>query len=131
MKGRRGFTLLEMIVATAVMSLAVVGLLSLLSASLRNVSRARQYDQVAMLARSKMNELLVETPLPVGQVLEGQWDKSAGWKAVVEPFEAPPNAAPGGTQLVRIDLEVWWEEAEQRRSVRLEGFRQHLVGGPQ
>ena len=95
MRRRAGFTLLEMIVATALMSIAVVGLLSLLSASLSNASRARQYDQVAMLARSKMNELLVETPLPVGLPLAGQWDASSGWRALAEPFEAMPNAFPG------------------------------------
>jgi general secretion pathway protein I len=120
---RRGFTLLEMIVATALMSIAVVGLLSLLSGSLANASRARQYDQIAMLARSKMNELLVETPLPVGQPLGGQWDESTGWTALLEPFEASPNAYPGAVVLVRIDLEVWWKEGAERRSVRLEGFR--------
>jgi general secretion pathway protein I len=120
---RRGFTLLEMIVATALMSIAVVGLLSLLSGSLANASRARQYDQIAMLARSKMNELLVETPLPVGQPLGGQWDEATGWTALLEPFEAPPNAYPGAVVLVRIDLEVWWKEGAERRSVRLEGFR--------
>ena len=120
---RRGFTLLEMIVATALMSIAVVGLLSLLSGSLSNGARARQYDQIAMLARSKMNELLVETPLPVGQPMGGQWDESTGWTAVLDPFEAPPNAYPGAVVLVRIDLEVWWKEGAERRSVRLEGFR--------
>ena len=120
---RRGFTLLEMIVATALMSIAVVGLLSLLSGSLSNAARARQYDQIAMLARSKMNDLLVERPLPVGQPMGGQWDESTGWTALLEPFEAPPNAYPGATVLVRIDLEVWWKEGSERRSIRLEGFR--------
>ena len=120
---RRGFTLLEMIVATALMSIAVVGLLSLLSGSLSNAARARQYDQIAMLARSKMNDLLVETPLPIGQPLGGQWDESTGWNARLEPFEAPPNAYPGAVVLVRIDLEVWWKDGADRRSVRLEGFR--------
>ena len=124
---RRGFTLLEMIVATALMSIAVVGLLSLLSGSLANAARARQYDQIAMLARSKMNELLVEIPLPVGQPLGGQWNESTGWTALLEPFEAPPNASPGAVLLVRIDLEVWWKEGSERRSVRLEGFRPYTV----
>ena len=120
---RRGFTLLEMIVATALMSIAVVGLLSLLSGSLSNAARARQYDQIAMLARSKMNDLLVETPLPIGQPIAGQWDEATGWTALLEPFEAPPNANPGTVVLMRIDLEVWWKEGSERRSIRLEGFR--------
>ena len=127
----RGFTLLEMIVATALMSIAVVGLLSLLSASLANAARAKQYDQIALRARYQMNELLVATPAPLGQSLAGQWDESSGWTARFEPFEVPPNSQPGMIHLVRIDLEVWWLEGRERRSTRLEGFRQDpLPGGP-
>ena len=127
MKRRRGFTLLEMIVATALMSIAVVGLLSLLSGTLANAARVKQYDRAAMLARTKMNELLLLSPLPVGQPLGGQWDNSTGWKAVAEPFERPPNAGPGMLQLVRINLEVWWMADNQRKSVTLEGFRRVMI----
>jgi hypothetical protein len=120
-----------MIVATALMSIAVVGLLSLLSASLSNAARAKQYDEIALRARYQMNELLVVTPAPVGQSLAGQWDESSGWTARFEPFETPPNAQPGMIHLVRIDLEVWWMEGRERRSTRLEGFRRiPLPGGP-
>ena len=47
-----GFSLLEVIVATALMGLTVVGLLSLTTQSLSNASRIREYDRAAMLARS-------------------------------------------------------------------------------
>jgi len=120
---RRGFTLLEMMVATALMSIAVVGLLSLLSSTVANAARIRQYDRAAMLARTKMNELLVLTPLPIGQRMEGAWDASWGWVAQVEPFERLPNAQPGSLQLARINLEVWWTAREERRSIQLDGYR--------
>lgn len=112
-----------MIVATAIMSIAVVGLLSLISGTLSNAARIQQYDQVAMLARTKMNELLLMTPLPLGQPMTGQWDATTGWKAQAVPFEKPPNAGGGGEQLVRISLEVWWKAGDQRKSVNFEGFR--------
>ena len=50
--GRRGFTLLEMVVATAIMGIAVVGLLSVLAGATRNAARLRDYDRVAQLART-------------------------------------------------------------------------------
>lgn len=124
---RCGFTLLEMIVATAVMSIAVVGLLSLLSGTLSNARRVQQYDRAAMLARTKMNELLVQSPLPVGESLGGQWDASSGWTARTEVFERPPNAFPGALQLLRINLEVWWTADGQRKSLTLEGFRREII----
>ena len=127
MNRKRGFTLLEMIVATALMSISVVGLLSLLSGTLANAARIKQYDRAAMLARTKMNELLVLAPLPLGQPLGGQWDENTGWTALAQPYERPPGAASTAVLLVRINLEVWWKADERRKSVTLEGFRQVFV----
>ena len=127
MTRRRGFTLLEMIVATALMSIAVVGLLSLLSGTLSNARRIKQYDRAAMLARTKMNDLLVLSPLPLEQPLGGQWDDSSGWTARAEALERPAGLRPGMIQLVRINLEVWWMAHAQRKSVTLEGFRRDVV----
>ncbi len=124
MSRKRGFTLLEMIVATALMSISVVGLLSLLSGTLANAARIKQYDRAAMLARTKMNELLVLAPLPLGAPMGGQWDENTGWTAVAEPYERPPRSVARGILLVRINLEVWWKADERRKSVTLEGFRQ-------
>ncbi len=124
---KAGFTLLETVVATALMSIAVVGLLSLLSTVLANATRVKQYDQAAMLARTKMNDLLVMSPLPLGQPLGGEFGEASGWKAVAAPFERWPDAQPGTFQLVRIDLEVWWTDRGERKSVKLEGFRRELI----
>jgi prepilin-type N-terminal cleavage/methylation domain-containing protein len=118
-----GFTVLELMVATAIMSIAVVGLLSLMSGTLSRAARIQEYDRTAMLARTKMNELLLMSPLPLGQPMGGQWDATTGWNAEADPFEKPANAGPGSDQLVRISLQVWWKAGEQRKSVSFEGFR--------
>ncbi len=125
---RRGFTLLEVLVATAIMAAAVVGLLSNLSTSLQNASRLTDYDRGVMLARRTMEELLARPVLPKRVELTGVWDAKitgveGGWRARVMPFERPPNAAPGQLQLERIELEVWWSSGGQRRTFPLEAFR--------
>ncbi len=56
MRGNRGFTLLEMIVATTIMGIAVAGLMCGISSSTRNAARLRDYDRVVQLARLRMNE---------------------------------------------------------------------------
>lgn len=102
---RRGFTLLEVMVATTIMGLAVVGLLSGISQSLRNADRVTEYDRAALLARSKMDELLLNYQLPKNTVISGEFPppvvggKQGGWRAKITPFEVPPNPAAGGEMI--------------------------------
>ena len=132
MKRNRGFTLLEVMVATTIMAIAVVGLLSSLSASLRNAARLTDYDRSALLARRRMDELLLDRRLPRFATVEGNWDLSAtgvegGWRARITPFDAPPGAGAGVAVLDRVELEVWWTKGGFRRSFTLDGFRRGIL----
>ena len=125
----RGFTLLEVLVATMIMGLAVVGLLSSISTSMRNAARLSDYDRVAMVARSQMDALLTTRRLRQLAVLEGKFEPAlmggmeSGWRARVSPFEMPPSRGPGTAILERIELEVWWMSGEKRRTFTLDAFR--------
>ena len=118
-----GFSLLEMIVATALTGLTVVGLLSLTSQSLSNSARIREYDRAAMLARAQMDELLTVDPPVLNQPLEGAIDPLTGWQARITPVEVDFNAAAGGTMLTRVDLTIWWQSDGRRKTFPLEGYR--------
>jgi general secretion pathway protein I len=133
MSPRRGFTLLEVMVATTVMGIAVVTLMSGLSTSVRNASRLTDYDRVALLARAKMDALLVDPSLPLASVIEDSLDPvllggaRGGWRAQVTPFETAPSPVPGALGLDRVQLEIWWMSGEQRRSFSLEAFRRSVA----
>ena len=118
-----GFSLLEMIVATALTGLTVVGLLSLTSQSLSNSARIREYDRAAMLARAQMDELLTIDPPVLNQPLGGAIDPSTGWEARITPVEVDFNARAGGTMLARVDLTIWWQSDGRRKTFPLEGYR--------
>ncbi len=126
---RRGFTLLEMLVATAILGIAVVGLMSNLSVSLRNAAHLTDYDRAALLAHEKMDELLLDRELPKVAILEGVFDPSltggtdAGWRAQLTPFEVPPKAGPGSEILEQLELQVWWGPQGHQRTLVLDGYR--------
>ena len=96
----RGFTLLEMIVATTIMAVAVVGLLAGLASSTRNAARLLDYDRAVQLARLRMNDLLLDQRFPLNMPVEGRFDPavtSGGWRPAgaraSPPLEMPPAPA--------------------------------------
>lgn len=133
MRGRRGFTLLEMLVATTILGIAVVGLMTGLSGTSRNASRLREYDRAVQLARIRMNDLLSDTKTPHDTMLTGNFDPQltggvqAGWRAMVTMDDASPVLLFNDFALDRIQLEVWWMAGDQRRSFQLEGYRRRQM----
>lgn len=133
MRSSRGFTLLEMIVATVILAVAVVGVMAGISGALRNASRLTSYDRAVQLARERMNEILVDDRLPRNSVIEGPFDPQqaggldAGWRARITLFEKPQTQIVGETAIDRIELEVWWISGAQRRTFSVEGYRPHAL----
>jgi general secretion pathway protein I len=130
---QKGFTLLEVLVAALIMGIAVAGLLQGLSTSTRNAARLSQYDRATLLARQKMDELLVSSEIRRGQPLEGVFEpaltggSSVGWRAVVLPFEIAPGTGTGQWVVDRIQLEIWWMDGGTRHAFSLEAFRRGVL----
>lgn len=135
-RGRQqgGFTLLEVLVATTLMAIVVIGVLSTLSTTTRNAAKLMDHDRAAMFGRRKLDELLLDKKLPKTIMLEGAWDpaftngKQSGWRGQIVPFEWAPNPVAGMSILERVQVEVWWlEQTGQRRIYLVEGFRRGLL----
>lgn len=119
--------------ATAIMGIAVAGLLNTISGAAHNASRLTEYDRAVLLAQSKMDELLAEPKLPRNLPMTGEFDavRTGGipcsWRAVIQPFEMAPGAAPGMWVVDRIELEIDWMDGGTKHSFSLEGFRRGVL----
>jgi hypothetical protein len=122
-----------MVVATLIMAIAVVGLLSGISGATRNAARLRSYDRAVQLARLRMNDLLMDYTMPRDTLVSGMFDPAltggieSGWRARLANFEMPPTRAAGQLALDRIELEIWWASGGDRRTFALDAFRSHVL----
>jgi general secretion pathway protein I len=133
MRSNKGFTLLEVLVATAIMGIAVAGILNTISGAAHNAARLTQYDRAVLLAKSKMDELLAEPKIPRNVPMTGEFDPArtggvpCSWRAVVTPFETTPGAGTGMWDVDRIELEIDWRDGATKHTFALEGFRRGIL----
>ena len=114
-----GFSLLEVIVALAIMAMGFVTILQLFSGSIRSVSLSEQYLKGTTLAHSKLGELEVNN-YSVTE-LEGTFpdEKNYRWQLQVSPHTSHLNSKENNIQLSEVTLNVLWEEAGKTRDVEI------------
>lgn len=124
----RGFTLLEVLVATAILGTAVASLFGLLSGSLGNMQRLGSPSRALLLGQSRMNELLatgVETGggttmgMPLDRKIEGRWDDQYRWEALATHLNRNADITPGQVIPVRVTLDVFWKTSLGRQEKKL------------
>ncbi len=130
MTRRNGFSLLEVLVATLIMGIAVTGLIVGLSQSVKNAARLADYERAVMVARTQMNELRLDEMLPIDGSVDGTFPPAdwgglrSGWRATMQPFDIPENAGPGTPIMQQISLQVWWEPLSgTRRTIQVMGYK--------
>jgi type II secretion system protein I len=84
-----GFTLMEVLVASVLISTVFVAVMSVMSQSLRNIDRMRPHETALLHAREKMNEELLREQLGL-EHSSGQWDDGYRWSVDIAPYELQP-----------------------------------------
>lgn len=137
MHPQRGFTLIEVIVAFAVLALALTLVLGTLSNASRQVRWSDDAGRAALHAQSLLDDTGVAQALVPGRS-EGTFeDGRYRWTLEVAPWqdptrdaagEAPPPqpADPAAPRLLKLALDVRWGDAEARDGENGARTRLHL-----
>lgn len=120
---QRGFSLLEVLVAFAILSVSLGVLLQVFATGLRNASMADDYSQATLYAESILTAYGREAPLGEG-VHEGAINDRFSWRGTVSAYtEGIPDSEKTRVKTYRISVEVFWRGLAQTRSVVLETLR--------
>ncbi len=106
MRARRGFTLLEVLVALAILGLAVVTVIQLFGQGLRLLKVAGDYQQAVLLADQKVREVeTVREGIESGEEGVFQWERRVTIVPVSEELTIQ-SAVP--VRLFRVSAEIQW-----------------------
>jgi general secretion pathway protein I len=122
---RRGFTLIEILVALVILTVALGALLQLFSTGMRSASSAEARTIAVLLAQSRLAALGVETPLEPGES-DGAWDERYRWTATIDAYEDEATIADedaAGLVPFRVSVTVSWDEPPRGGSVTLTSLR--------
>jgi len=96
---KKGFTLVEVLIAVFILGLGIVTLANLFPLGLQAFSFARKLNEVYFLAEKKLEELKLQPRLTPGET-SGQ-ENDVNWKITVSPLTLA-----GGVTVSYLELEI-------------------------
>jgi prepilin-type N-terminal cleavage/methylation domain-containing protein len=117
----RGFTLLEVLVALSVLAIALVVVMQVFSANLRNLSVSEQQVYAVSRAETIMRDIQDDESfpdVPSGGTTDDGYRYSVSVVKVLEERSRPVPA-----DLLSVSVTVAWTEGRRERSLLLQSYR--------
>ena len=96
---KKGFTLVEVLIAILILGLGIVTLANLFPLGLQSLSYARKLNKVYFLAEKKLEELKLQPSITPGE-MSGE-EKDLNWKISIQPLKLPE-----GIEVTHVELEI-------------------------
>jgi prepilin-type N-terminal cleavage/methylation domain-containing protein len=127
-----GFSLLEVIVATAIVALVFVSMMEIFSSGLRTEGRADEYATAMQQGTRVMNDLWINTLETQPSRNQGRFDDDTTWRSSVEVFRLPGEALDSSNYLpmekMILRVEVTWNSRGSEKKVQLQSIKNVLKG---
>jgi general secretion pathway protein I len=118
--GQAGFTLVEIIVALAILALGLGVILPAMSDALWRTGEAEAQAEAASLARSLLAQAGSAVPLTDGEAA-GRFDNGFRWALHAAPYRVSNQVGP--VRGYKVTAEVFWDDARHERSLALTTLR--------
>ena len=115
----RGFTLLEVIIALAILGIGFALAMELLATGVRSVKTSEEYTQAVLLAHRKMAEI-ADTASLKGAVEQGESGAGLRWAS---ELQALPQDEALPAQLYQVRVRVTWPGRRSEKSLDLYSLR--------
>ena len=127
-RNQRGYTLIEVVVAFALLAFGMTLLLGSLTNATKQVRASNDVGRAALHAQTLIDQAGVGEALAVGQRDGEVEDGRYRWDMNVTPFRdptAPPRQGQilGAPQLLQLELTVRWGDGGPRETLRLQSLR--------
>ena len=124
---RKGFTLIEIVVALAILAIGLTVVLEGFAGGLRSARVSEDYTKATWHGQTKMEEMLMTQEL-TEEVTEGTFDNQFSWKSEVKKVtpslgrdEKAQTSLP--VEIYQIIVTVTWPWGAGKKSLELESLR--------
>jgi len=123
----KGFTLIEVVVALAIVGVGLTVIIELFSGGLRLARASVEYTNAVNYARVKMEEIALKPPVEEGTQEGESEDKTFRWQVGVKKVDLlsidksvdykPP------IELFQVKIDVFWKSGSKEKSTSVESLK--------
>ncbi len=117
-----GFSLLEVLVAFAILSMSLGILYQAFSNSLRNVGTSGDYSRAMIIAEARLAEAMADVPINEGSD-QGEVDGRYQWKVMVKRYEYEGEEIVSRFTPYQVEVVVSWQDGKHTREYQLSTLR--------
>jgi len=122
----KGFTLIEIVVALAILSIGLTVIIELFSGGLRLARTSEDYTKAIGYGRMKMEEIISQQNIEEGSD-EGDFDKTFHWQVDIKKVDLlPADKNPDlklPIDLFQVKINILWKSGSRERSTSLETYK--------